>query len=84
MGIEVTLILLVLVVVCVVFAWSANRNQKRRASLRKDDESGLWIWTEFDGSSKSSKIHPDEKGGAWYTESSSSDGFDGGDDGGGD
>ncbi|WP_136442181.1 hypothetical protein [Pacificoceanicola onchidii] len=62
-----------------------RRYRKRRDSLHQDS-SGSWVWTDFDGSPRSSLTHPDRKGGDWYSEPGG-DGFDaggGGDGGGGD
>lgn len=62
--------------------WEPRKYRRRRKSLRQD-ASGVWIWTELDGSEMRSDIHPGEPGGAWVNDSSSDGGFDGGDSGGG-
>lgn len=62
--------------------WESPRYRRRRKSLYQD-ASGVWIWTELDGSEMRSDIHPGEPGGAWVNDSSSDGGFDGGDSGGG-
>jgi len=69
----------------------AVRGQKRRETRRRDslhrDSGGMYYWIDFDGSTQSSKTHPDEPGGAWSSDngSSGSGGFfdGGGGDGGG-
>ena len=62
--------------------WDSRRRKRRRASLHQDS-SGTWVWTDFDGSTRSSRTHPEEKGGDWYNEPGGG-GYDGGSDGGGD
>jgi len=67
------------VVLAVAFVgWDAQRKRKRKESLRRTDN-GSYVWVDFDGSTKSSRKHPEEKGGAWDSES----GTGGGDGGGG-
>lgn len=57
---------------------SSRRHKARRDSLHRDN-SGAWVWVEFDGSTQRSDIHPDRPGGAWYTKPSDTDGGGGGD-----
>ncbi|MCJ8336694.1 MAG: hypothetical protein MJH10_21115 [Epibacterium sp.] len=70
-------------------AWTHRRKARRRSTLHQDS-SGHWVWTDFDGRERCSRIHPDAPGGAWYQDNTSHDGggFDGdgggGDGGGGD
>ncbi len=42
-----------------------SRRKKRRASLRRDETAGVWVWMELDRVERQSPIHPDEPGGAW-------------------
>lgn len=60
--------------------WDARRKHKRRESLRRRDD-GTYVWTDFDGTERTSRTDPEKKGGEWYIEGSSGDG---GGDGGGD
>ncbi len=60
-------------------AWDARRKHKRRESLRRSDD-GTYVWTDFDGTERTSRTHPEKKGGEWYVDGSSGDGGgDGGD-----
>ncbi|MEC8582808.1 MAG: hypothetical protein VXZ18_18910 [Pseudomonadota bacterium] len=66
-------------VIVVYVIWDVRRKNKRRESLRRRDD-GTYVWTDFDGTERTSRTHPDEKGGEWYVEGSSDDGGgDGGD-----
>lgn len=66
-------------VIVVYVVWDVRRKNKRRESLRRRDD-GTYVWTDFDGTERTSRTHPDEKGGEWYVEASGDDGGgDGGD-----
>lgn len=41
--------------------WEPRKYRRRRKSLHQD-ASGVWIWTELDGSEMRSDIHPGEPG----------------------
>lgn len=59
---------------------------RRKNSLRYDEVAGVYVWLGLDGVQRTSEIHPDRQGGAWYDEgqrASSVAGY-GGDVGGGD
>lgn len=60
-------------------AWDARRKHRRRESLRRMDD-GTYVWTDFDGTERTSRTHPEKKGGEWYVDGSNDDGGgDGGD-----
>ena len=60
-------------------AWDARRKHRRRESLRRMDD-GTYVWTDFDGTERTSRTHPEKKGGEWYVDGSKDDGGgDGGD-----
>lgn len=71
------LIAAVIAAVVSVSIWDANRKRKRRETLRRDD-SGAYVWIDFDGSERRSTKHPEEKGGEWHSEGGAGDGGDGG------
>ncbi|MEP5212060.1 hypothetical protein, partial [Sulfitobacter pontiacus] len=53
--------------------WDQRRVSKRRKSLHQDI-SGVWVWTNFDGSEQRSDIHPESPSGAWFCEGPSDGG----------
>ena len=78
MGIETFLVIAAIAIVIWAFWLDHHMKKKRRASLRRDDTSNVWLWVGLDGKEKSSEKHPDEPGGAWHTGGLGGDGSDGG------
>ncbi|MGD1882039.1 MAG: hypothetical protein ACFB11_06900 [Paracoccaceae bacterium] len=72
----IVIFVLILMFAC-IWLWDFARRQKRRATLYRD-ETGFYVWVDFDGRKCRSRTHPEKPGGAWYSHS----GYAGGDAGG--
>lgn len=62
----------------VALAFGVRHLMQRRRRKSLHQEGGVWVWTEWHGGQRSSDVHPDTPGGAWYSGGSDGHGASGG------